>query len=122
MGSIPFTGDDIIYTDSETDVEYILRQATDEVELKLQELRLKYSKDENGKTEIVFSENPKKFRDFLNDQIDTVLVGWASKNKKIKLPEFPKDHPSKNMRGSLKLDILNWWIKQGEFTKDDLKN
>jgi hypothetical protein len=114
VGIIPFTGENIKYLDKETQVEYTFRQATDEVEIKLLDF-IDTFKDENFEGKTI---THKVFRDMINGQIDIILVGWSS--KKHKLPKF-QENPSSKMKGSLKLDIIEWWKKQSTFGADDIK-
>ena len=119
MGSIPFSSENIKYVDPETKVEYSLKQATDETELAILEFDKTFESDRKKRGEI-FKSNEREWRRFVNGNIDIILCGWTSDD--VELPKFPKSNPSKMMRYSLKVSILEWWNTRKDFSIDDIKN
>ena len=110
MGFIPFTDSPVRYTDPETGVVYLLRQPTDEVELKLID----------AKNELPEERNEKNIRAFINASVDVILCGWESSIQGF--PVFPEDgKPSLKMPSALKMQIMERWRESGNFTKDELK-
>jgi hypothetical protein len=110
MGFIPFTDSPVRYTDSETGVVYLLRQPTDEVELKLIDIKNQLPKERNELNT----------RAFINDTVDIILCGWESSIAGF--PAFPEDgKPSKKMPSVLKMRLMDRWREAGNFTKDELK-
>jgi hypothetical protein len=120
MGSIPFTGENIHYIDPDTGFDYELRQSTDETELALIDFESQFERNVEKRLAI-FNENEHEYRKWINGHVDVLLCGWSCGDKKIDLPPFPKENPSAKMPGELKMQILNWWNRQKNFTRDDLK-
>jgi hypothetical protein len=112
MGFIPFSDKPVKYNDPETGVSYSLRQPTDEVEMKLIEIRKKYP-DKFG------DGNEVSLRAYLNESVDVILLGWG--HPTMALEVFPKENPSKIMPSRLKIQILSFWNTQGNFTGEELK-
>jgi hypothetical protein len=113
MGFIPCSDDPIDYVDKETGVIYSLKQPTDEVELKLIEIK-------NSYIDGVRKEDEKSVRLLVNESVDAILLGW--KHPALKMPEFPADgKPSKRLPTSLKMQIIAEWKMAGNFTKEEIK-
>lgn len=113
MGFIPFTDEPVEYRDPETDVVYVMRQPTDEVEIALIDIKNRY-------TEKIGAHDELGIRQFINESVDAILLGW--KHDTLKIPAFPDDgKPSRKMPTALKMALLARWKECGNFTKDELK-
>jgi hypothetical protein len=114
MGYIPFTDSPIRFNDVETGVTYLLRQPTDETEIELIDIKNKYQKELDEKSE-------SGVRVFINATINYLLIGWESESVKS-LPLFPSDNnPAKIMPFQLKLNLMKVWRESGNFTREEAK-
>ena len=120
MGSIPFTGENINFVDSDTGIDYEMKQSTDETEIALIEFESGFERNIERRLQI-FRENEKEYRRWINGHVDIILCGWSTGDKKLDIPVFPKKNPSAKMQGDLKMKILTWWNKQKSFTREDIK-
>jgi hypothetical protein len=115
MASIPFSNAPIFFLDEETGVTYTLAQPTDEIEVALQKMYLRFNPDIKKRL-AEFEADEMLFRKWINGHVDIIVKGW---NSATALPEITAT-PSAQMRGALKEKILQYWREQTTFTKEDL--